>query len=201
VLLGSALRTLLSSVEGRACRSVSRFRRWRWALPRSFAGFRPRGSSAVVHRFISLLDVGRHATWPRAWRGSLAGRRNRPNAAGTGAVPPLAIGNARRGQSGHAIGESVAPSGEFRCGGCLLRTRATLTPTRLTPGDRSANVSRRRLKCPDTEWRAHRVRACILVLVDMSYDRRPLNACAPRSLMPGARTVSYGDHSAVPRQR
>jgi ComF family protein len=74
----------------------------------------------------------------------------------------------------------------------LLRTRATRTQTRLTPGERSANVHDA-FEVPVFQSGARdRVRGLHLVLVDdVLTTGATLNACAAALFHAGARTVSY----------
>jgi len=74
----------------------------------------------------------------------------------------------------------------------LLRTRATRTQTRLTPGERSANV-RDAFEVPVNHCGAHdRMRGLHLVLVDdVLTTGATLNACAAALFDAGARTISY----------
>jgi ComF family protein len=74
----------------------------------------------------------------------------------------------------------------------LRRTRATRTQTRLTPGERSANV-RDAFEVPDGPQGARdRIRGLHLVLVDdVLTTGATLNACAAALFNAGARTISY----------
>lgn len=74
----------------------------------------------------------------------------------------------------------------------LLRTRATRTQTRLTPGERSANVHDA-FEVPVNQCGARgRMRGLHLVLVDdVLTTGATLNACAAALFHAGARTVSY----------
>jgi ComF family protein len=74
----------------------------------------------------------------------------------------------------------------------LVRTRATRTQTRLTPGERSANV-RDAFEVPDGPHGAReRLRGLHLVLVDdVLTTGATLNACAAALFDAGARTISY----------
>ncbi len=74
----------------------------------------------------------------------------------------------------------------------LVRTRSTRTQTRLTPGERSANV-RDAFGVPDDPRGARsRVRGLHLVLVDdVLTTGATLNACATALFDAGARTISY----------
>ncbi len=74
----------------------------------------------------------------------------------------------------------------------LLRTRATRTQTRLTPGERSANV-RDAFEVPVNQGGARdRMRGLHLVLVDdVLTTGATLNACATALFNAGARTISY----------
>jgi ComF family protein len=74
----------------------------------------------------------------------------------------------------------------------LRRTRATRTQTRLTPGERSANV-RDAFEVPERPRAARdRMRGLHLVLVDdVLTTGATLNACAAALFESGARTISY----------
>jgi ComF family protein len=76
----------------------------------------------------------------------------------------------------------------------LARTRATATQTRLTPGERSANV-RDAFEVPDESslrGARMRVRGRHIVLVDdVLTTGATLNACAATLFAAGARTISY----------
>jgi ComF family protein len=74
----------------------------------------------------------------------------------------------------------------------LFRTRATRTQTRLTPGERSANV-RHAFEVPVNQSGARdRMRGLHLVLVDdVLTTGATLNACAAALFDAGARTISY----------
>ncbi|HEV8411369.1 MAG TPA: phosphoribosyltransferase family protein [Gemmatimonadaceae bacterium] len=76
----------------------------------------------------------------------------------------------------------------------LARTRATRTQTRLTPGERSANV-RDAFEVPDESslrGARMRVRGRHIVLVDdVLTTGATLNACAATLFAAGARTISY----------
>ncbi len=74
----------------------------------------------------------------------------------------------------------------------LVRTRATPTQTRLTPGERSANV-RDAFEVPDGPKGAReRMRGQHIVLVDdVLTTGATLNACAAALFRAGARTISY----------
>ena len=74
----------------------------------------------------------------------------------------------------------------------LLRTRSTGTQTRLTPGERSANV-RHAFEVPGGSHGASaRMRGLHLVLVDdVLTTGATLNACAAVLFEAGARTISY----------
>ena len=71
----------------------------------------------------------------------------------------------------------------------LMRKRATETQTRLTPGERSANVHRAFRVC---DGMSESVRGRHLVLVDdVITTGATLNACAAALFDAGARTISY----------
>ena len=71
----------------------------------------------------------------------------------------------------------------------LQRKRATKTQTRLTPGERSANVHRAFSVC---DGMSESVRGRHLVLVDdVITTGATLNACAAALFDAGARTISY----------
>lgn len=77
----------------------------------------------------------------------------------------------------------------------LVRTRSTRTQTRLTPGERSANV-RDAFEVPDGRLSCRGARESIrglhLVLVDdVLTTGATLNACATALFNAGARTISY----------
>jgi ComF family protein len=74
----------------------------------------------------------------------------------------------------------------------LVRTRATPTQTRLTPGERSANV-RDAFEVPDGPKGAREnMRGQHIVLVDdVLTTGATLNACAAALFHAGARTISY----------
>jgi len=76
--------------------------------------------------------------------------------------------------------------------GAVLRTRGTRSQTRLTPGERSANVHGA-FAVPDAPLGARdRLRGLHLVLVDdVLTTGATLNACATALFDAGARTISY----------
>jgi ComF family protein len=74
----------------------------------------------------------------------------------------------------------------------LFRTRSTGTQTRLTPGERSANVHGAFAVPVGTPGPRERMRGTHLVLVDdVLTTGATLNACATALFDAGARTISY----------
>lgn len=74
----------------------------------------------------------------------------------------------------------------------VVRTRSTGTQTRLTPGERSANVRDAFAVPDDKPGPRDRLRGLHLVLVDdVLTTGATLNACAAALFEAGARTISY----------
>jgi ComF family protein len=74
----------------------------------------------------------------------------------------------------------------------LVRTRSTGTQTRLTPGERSANVHGAFAVPDGTPGARERMRGLHLVIVDdVLTTGATLNACATALFNAGARTISY----------
>lgn len=106
-------------------------------------------------------------------------------------VPLAAVKERARGYNqAEALAQAVARAWGIPCEtGLLLRTRATPSQTRLTPGERMANVHRAFSLGDGAEAR---VRGQHLVLVDdVLTTGATLNACATVLFEAGARTLSY----------
>jgi ComF family protein len=71
----------------------------------------------------------------------------------------------------------------------LVRTRATLSQTRLTPDERSRNVAK--AFCVPDPASAHLRGAHVILVDDVVTTAATLNACAAALLDGGARIVSY----------
>jgi ComF family protein len=116
------------------------------------------------------------------------------------AIVPVPLSSTRKRERGFnqagLLASSLAPEWQIPVwSDALVRTRSTGTQTRLTPGERSANVRdafevpEGRLKCQGAR---ERMRGLHLVLVDdVLTTGATLNACAAALFDAGARTISY----------
>jgi ComF family protein len=116
------------------------------------------------------------------------------------AIIPVPLSSARERERGFnqaaLLAHALAPAWRIPVwADALARTRATRTQTRLTPGERSANV-RDAFEVPEGRLKFHgareRMRGLHLVLVDdVLTTGATLNACAAALFTAGARTISY----------
>jgi ComF family protein len=116
------------------------------------------------------------------------------------AIVPVPLSRSRERERGFnqaaLLAESLAPAWRIPVWrGALARTRSTGTQTRLTPGERSANV-RDAFEVPEghskIEGAREHMRGLHLVLVDdVLTTGATLNACAAALFNAGARTISY----------
>ncbi len=119
------------------------------------------------------------------------------------AVVPVPLATARLRERGFNQSERIGAALAQRWGiplwtDVLARERATETQTRLTPGERLANVSNA-FRATDDARRSARLRNAHLVLVDdVVTTGATLNACAAALVAGGARIVSYVTFGRAP---
>jgi ComF family protein len=119
------------------------------------------------------------------------------------AVVPVPLAASRLRERGFNQSERIGAALAARWGvplwmDVLERARATETQTRLTPGERLANVSNAFRTMNDARVRA-RLRNAHLVLVDdVVTTGATLNACAAALIAGGARIVSYVTFGRAP---
>jgi ComF family protein len=116
------------------------------------------------------------------------------------AIIPVPLASARERERGFnqaaLLAAALAPAWRIPVwADALVRTRSTRTQTRLTPGERSANV-RDAFEVPEGRLKfqgaRERMRGLHLVLVDdVLTTGATLNACAAALFNAGARTISY----------
>lgn len=155
----------------------------------------------------AIVHAMKYAHWHAIGRG-LAERMGRlawPSdvVAERAALVPVPLARARERERGFNQSERIACALGERWGvavwrDLLVRERATATQTRLTPGERLANVSSAFRVNEQARDRA-RVRNAHLVLVDdVITTGATLNACAAALIAGGARIVSYVTFGRAP---